>query len=485
VWWDVEANRAGEPELSLSTVRLILVDGRASPERVRSWIERVRSQGLVAPVLLHDLAGRVEGRPEFDDVLPIEDEAEWACRVKVWAAASARWERLLEAKVAERTDLLERALSGQGLLLEDVRAARARWEATFNAITDGLMLTTSEGIIEQVNDAFARLFGVEREQWVGQSCQRVWERFGQRGPCRHERVVATGEPHEEELQEATTGRAFLVRIMPVTSVQGDILGLVHSFRDVTMERRLQWQARQAERMVLAGQIVSGIAHEAATPLSVIANLAEALLLDVPPESPMASDLRSIAAQARRIAEMLRRLLDFVRQAPPRFRPLDVNALIEETLALLRHSLRAARIEVVTHLDPRVPPLWADEGQLQQVLLNLFTNAVHAMPEGGRLIVRTEVLAGAPKPIRLTIEDTGTGIPPEYLPRIFDFFFTTRADRGGTGLGLAIARQIIEAHEGTIEVESEPGKGTRFRLQFPIRAESARAHPSDGGPPSTM
>ncbi len=461
-----------ESELPLSSVRLILVDGRASPDRVRSWIERVRSQVTLAPVLLHGLSECERFRFEADDVLPVEEEAEWVCRVKVWAAASARWERLLEAKIAERTELLERALSGQGLLLDEVRAARARWEATFNAITDGLVLTTPEGIIEQVNEAFARLFDLERGHWLGQSCHRVWERFGRRGPCGHERVLATGASQEEEVQEATTGRAFRVLIMPVKSVRGEILGLVHSFRDVTVERHLQWQARQAERMVLAGQIVSGIAHEAATPLSVIANLAETLLLDVPPDSPMAADLRSIAAQARRIAEMLRRLLDFVRQAPPAFRPLDVNALIEETLALLRHSFRAARIEVVTHLDPELPPVWADEGQLQQVLLNLFTNAIQAMPEGGRLSVRTELRAGTPKPIHLTVEDTGMGIPPEYLSRIFDFFFTTRADRGGTGLGLAIARQIVEAHEGTIEVESAPGRGTRFRLRFPLRAESA-------------
>ncbi|MCS6817305.1 MAG: ATP-binding protein [Blastocatellia bacterium] len=481
-WGDVEASRTEELELLLSNARIVLVDGRAASDRVRSWIERVRSQMTPVPILLHGLSERecAWHYLEADDVLPIEDEAEWACRVRVWAMASARWERLLEAKVAERTDLLERALSGQGLLLDEVRAARARWEATFNAITDGLMLTTPRGIIEQTNEAFARLFGVEREQWLGRSCSNVWERLGRRGPCPHERVLATGAPCEEEVHEAETGRTFRVRIMPVKSARGEIQGLVHSFRDVTVERHLQWQARHAERMVLAGQIVSGIAHEAATPLSVIANLAEALLWDVPPDSSMASDLRSIAAQARRIAEMLRRLLDFVRQAPPAFRALDVNALVEETLALLRHSFRAARIEVITHLDPDLPPLWADEGQIQQVLLNLFTNAIHAMPEGGRLIVRTELLAGTPTPIHLTVEDTGTGIPPEYLPRIFDFFFTTRADRGGTGLGLAIARQIVEAYEGTIEVESTPGKGTRFRLRFPLRAESARVSAGESG-----
>jgi len=478
--WGIAADQTEESEPPLSNVRLVLVDGRASPDRVRSWIERVRSRVTLAPILLHGLSEREQIRFEADDILPVEDEAEWACRVRVWAAAGARWERLLEAKVAERTDLLERALSGQELLLDEVRAARARLEATFNAITDGLVLTTPEGIIEHVNEAFARLFGLEREHWFGQSCHRVWERFGQRGACAHERVLGTGAPHEEEVREATTGRTFRVRIMPVKSVREEILGLVHSFRDITVERHLEWQARQAERMVLAGQIVSGIAHEAATPLSVIANLAEALLLDVPPESPMAADLRSIAAQARRITEMLRRLLDFVRQAPPKFRPLDVNALIEGTLALLRHSFRAARIEVIAHLDPALPPLWADEGQLQQVLLNLFTNAIHAMPEGGRMTVRTEMLAGTPKPIHLTVEDTGTGIPPEYLPRIFDFFFTTRADRGGTGLGLAIARQIVEAHEGTIEVESAPGKGTRFHLRFPLRAESVDLGASESG-----
>ncbi len=469
--WEIEA----KPHAPLPEARLVLIGARAPIERLRSWIARVREHEPTAllPILLDGGSELLAWETRADDVLPADDEAEWACRVRVWAAVSARLKRLLEERIAEQTELLERALSGQEHLLEDVRAARAQWEATFNAIADGLVLTTPEGIIEQANEALARFFGLPREHWPGQSCRLLWERLGRSGPCPHERVVATGRAQEEEVVEAATGRTFRVLITPVRSVRGEVLGLVHIFRDVTVERHLQRQARHAERMVLAGQIVSGIAHEAATPLSIIANIAEALLLDVPSESPMASDLRSIVAQARRLTEMLRQLLDFVRQAPPAFRELDVNALVEETLALLRYSFRAARIEVVADLEPGLPPIWADRHQLQQVLLNLLTNALHAMPEGGRVRVRTEVLSGAPKQVQITVEDTGVGIPPEYLPRIFDFFFTTRADRGGTGLGLAIARQIVEAHEGTIEVESAPGRGTRFRVRLPLRAEPIR------------
>ncbi|GBC76718.1 Sporulation kinase E [bacterium HR08] len=478
--WEIEAN----PNAPLAEARLVLVEARVPIERLRSWIARVREHEPTAllPILLDGGSERLVWATGADDGLPAEDEAEWACRVRVWAVVSARLERLLEERIAERTELLERALSGQEHLLEDVRAARAQWEATFNAIADGLVLTTPEGIIEQANEALARFVGLPREQWLGQSCRLLWERLGRSGACPHERVVATGRAQEEEVVEAATGRTFRVLMTPVRSVRGEILGVVHIFREVTLERHLERQARHAERMVLAGQIVSGIAHEAATPLSIIANIAEALLLDVPSESPMASDLRRIVAQARRLTEMLRQLLDFVRQAPPAFRELDVNALIEETLALLRHSFRAARIEVVADLEPELPPIRADRHQLQQVLLNLFTNALHAMPEGGRLCVRTEVLSGAPKQVQITVEDTGVGISPEHLPRIFDFFFTTRADRGGTGLGLAIARQIVEAHEGTIEVESAPGRGTRFRVRVPLRVEPVRVEGVAEGAP---
>ncbi len=482
-WWSA-ADTTGDFEALLTGARLVLIAASAPATLVRSWIERIRAQEKTAflPILLQGFSDRERAHlyAEADDVLPPEEDAEWACRVRVWSAVAARLERLLEERIAERTDLLERALSGQELLLEEVRAARARWEAMFHAIADGLALTTPEGIIEQANEALVRLFGFSLEYWRGRSCRLLWERFGHTGTCPHERAALEEGLVQQEGRDATTGRTLQLIVTPVRSVRGEVLGWVHLFRDVTLQRQLERQALQAERMVLAGQIVSGIAHEAATPLSVIANIAESLLLDLPPESSMASDLRSILAQARRITEMLRQLLDVVRQAPPAFRAFDVNALVEETLALLRHNFRKARVEVRTELEPDLPPFWGDRNQMQQVLLNLFTNALHAMPEGGRLLVRTGISGGSSKQIELVVEDTGVGIPPEYLPRIFDFFFTTRADRGGTGLGLAITRQIVEAHEGTIHVESAPGQGTRFRLRFPLRPEWACRSAADPG-----
>jgi signal transduction histidine kinase len=167
--------------------------------------------------------------------------------------------------------------------------------------------------------------------------------------------------------------------------------------------------------------------------------------------------------------MMRSLLNFVRQAPAQYAPVDLGQLARETLDLMSYELRKARIEAQFVADPLTPPVWGDRGQLQQVLLNLLANAMQAMKDGGRLTIR--IGAGESQPgelnaVELVVEDTGSGIAPEALGKIFDFFFTTRTGAGGTGLGLAIARQIVEGHHGRIAAENMSGGGARFTVTLP-------------------
>jgi signal transduction histidine kinase len=182
-------------------------------------------------------------------------------------------------------------------------------------------------------------------------------------------------------------------------------------------------------------------------------------------------LEKIIGQTFRASEIVNGLLNFSRTQGSAFGPLAVNRIIADTLLLLDHPLKTARVEVETLLDASIPPISGSSGKLQQVFLNLFLNAKDAMPDGGRLRVATWAENGS---VRIEISDTGGGIPPEQLNRIFDPFFTTKGPGRGTGLGLSVSYGIIHEHAGKIQAESWPGLGTRFRLEFPALKTAVHA-----------
>jgi len=165
------------------------------------------------------------------------------------------------------------------------------------------------------------------------------------------------------------------------------------------------------------------------------------------------------------------LLNFSRTQGSAFGPLALNKIISDTLLLLDHPLKAARVEVETLLDASLPAVSGSSGKLQQVFLNLFLNAKDAMPQGGRLRVATWAENST---VHVEISDTGAGIPPEHLTRIFDPFFTTKGPGRGTGLGLSVSYGIVHEHAGKIQAESWPGLGTRFRLEFPALQTAVHA-----------
>jgi signal transduction histidine kinase len=275
---------------------------------------------------------------------------------------------------------------------------------------------------------------------------------------------------EVEALSRARDRALNLRVSRVADPESGAAGFIHVIRDVTRERVLERHLIQAERMSLAGLMVSAVAHEVATPLSVVANIAEMLRLDAEPDSRLAADLGKIVTQARRVTQTMRSLLNFVRQAPAQYAPVDLGQLARETLDLMGYELGKARVQAQFVADPAAPPVWGDRGQLQQVLLNLLANAMQALGgRGGGVTVRIRAdfrQRGEPNAVALVVEDTGPGIAPEALGKIFDFFFTTRAGAGGTGLGLAIAKQIVEGHHGSIAAENMGGGGARFTVTLP-------------------
>lgn len=372
----------------------------------------------------------------------------------------------LENKVAERTALLEQALRGQGELLTEARRAQALIESAFNAISDAIVVTDAAGRITQANNAVLRLFNRAPKEVIGSFCHSL---LAEGQVCPHLRAQGHDGVIEGETLNRERDRALNLRVTSAPDPESRMTSFIHVIRDITRERVIERHLMQAERMSLAGQMVSAVAHEVATPLSVVANIAEMLRLDVEPGSQTDIELGKIVSQARRVTEMMRSLLNFVRQAPAQYTSVDLGQLARETLELMNYELRKARIEPRLEVDPNTPPVWGDRGQLQQVTLNLITNALQAMRDGGRLIIHIGAAAsvgGEPKAVSLIVEDTGHGIVPEARERLFDFFFTTRGEEGGTGLGLAITKQIIEGHRGSISAENVVGGGARFSITLP-------------------
>jgi PAS domain S-box-containing protein len=380
-------------------------------------------------------------------------------------------------ELSERATLLEQALSGQGELLAELRRKHVLLASTFNAISDAIIVTDPAGRITQTNNAVRILFNLAPEDVIGETCQSL---LAEGQTCPHFRSAGHSGVIESELLNRERDRVLNLRVTGLIDPEQQGAGFIHVIRDVTRERVAERYLMQAERMSLAGQMVSAVAHEVATPLSVVANIAEMLRLDVDPGSQTAAELGKIVIQVRRVTEMMRGLLNFVRQAQPQYTPVDLGQIARETLELMNYELRKARIEAVLETDPQTPPVWGNPAQLQQVLLNLLTNAMQVMRNGGRVTIRIggENSSGELKAVALVVEDTGPGIAPEVMGKIFDFFFTTRGGEGGTGLGLAITRQIVEGHLGRIRAENIGNGGARFSVTLPTAFPQHRSRQAE-------
>jgi two-component system, NtrC family, sensor kinase len=241
------------------------------------------------------------------------------------------------------------------------------------------------------------------------------------------------------------------------------------------ERALELEqgARQAATLAVAGKLAAGLAHEVGTPLNIISGRAEFTLRAMAPDDPSRDDIEAIIKQIDRISRVITGLLDVVRPESPKLEPLTVSDVVDELLPLLRHAARQRGISLESSVGHDGARVSGDAGQLQQVLMNLVVNAFEATPTGGRVttITQSAVRDGRPG-VALSVTDTGAGIEPEVMGRIFEAFFTTKSRGQGTGLGLAICRDIAKAHGGELTAESRPGEGATFTLWLPAEGTSA-------------
>jgi signal transduction histidine kinase len=237
--------------------------------------------------------------------------------------------------------------------------------------------------------------------------------------------------------------------------------------DITARQGLEKVAQQSEKLAALGTLAAGLAHELNNPIGIISTRAELMLGDAEARAlpdDVTEDLRVIHRHAQRVARITQGLLSFARSpSDQRHGRVDLNRVVDETLLLIEKTMVKDGARLHRALAPDLPPIWGDASALQQVVMNLLTNARDAVKSGGDVCIETSATREPAGGVQLVVRDTGRGIPPADLPKIFDPFFTTKAE--GTGLGLSISYGIVRDHQGTVDVQSKPGDGTTFVLTF--------------------
>jgi PAS domain S-box-containing protein len=370
--------------------------------------------------------------------------------------------------------------------VEHQRTRRALRESTLlsdailNSSRAGIITLDEAGVIVSANPAAGHIFGFAPDELIGMdsSVLAPWS------------IREELDRHLEESQErgegSTTGTYREVsglrkdgnRFVHEVSVSRVEFGnrrlITATVRDLTERKRVQKalleserRARAAEDLASIGTLAAGLAHEVGTPMNVILGYAQ-MIQSSTPDDASRERARIIRDQVQRISQIIRTLLNFARPEKRRRESVDLVEVVEETLTLLQERFRTSGIEVERRFEP-VPEIWADGEKLEQMLINLGINAADAMPEGGTLTIH--LAPHGSNEVQVRVADTGTGIPPDSLKRIFEPFYTTKERGEGSGLGLAVVKGIVMDHGGNIEVASEVGRGTEFCAVLPA-AESS-------------
>ncbi|HYY43037.1 MAG TPA: ATP-binding protein, partial [Pyrinomonadaceae bacterium] len=344
-------------------------------------------------------------------------------------------------------------------------------ESIIESINVGLLAVDPEGRITGCNSALEELLGVRRDEATGQHVEDLFaEDFTETlAQVLGADAWALGDVrHIYKLHTATRdGRSLIlnIAIAPLRrTASGEHTGALVVLEDVTGRVRLEEQLQQREKLSSIGLLAAGVAHEINTPLTGVSSYTQMLLGMLAETDPKHALLQKINRQTERATGIVNNLLNFSRTGTvTEFGAVDLNHVLDDTLQLLEPQLRQSQVEIERAYDLKLPPAYGNSGKLQQVFTNLLLNARDALPAGGRVTLSTESDGDH---VTVHVADTGIGIAPENVARIYDPFFTTKGVGRGTGLGLAVSYGIVQEHSGHITVHSAPGRGTTFRITLP-------------------
>ncbi len=350
-------------------------------------------------------------------------------------------------------------------------------ESIIESINVGLLAVDLDGRVTRLNSALEHILDLRRDAAVG---RRVEDLFSEDFADTLKQVLGKDGWRLKEIRNiyklhtatrANRGLVLNIALAPLQDGQGQTGALV-VLEDVTARISLEEQLQQREKLSSIGLLAAGVAHEVNTPLTGVSSYTQMLLGMLNENDPKHALLQKVRTQAERATNIVNNLLNFSRTgSATEFGEIDVARVLDDTLQLLEPQLRRSQIEIVRRYDKDAPEAYANAGKLQQVFTNLILNARDAIPDGGRIIVATGTADDGS--LIAEICDTGIGIAPENVAKIYDPFYTTKGVGQGTGLGLAVSYGIIQEHAGRISVESEPGHGTTFRITLPSARVRAR------------
>ena len=350
-------------------------------------------------------------------------------------------------------------------------------ESIIESINVGLLAVDLEGCVTRLNSALEEILDLSRAQAIG---KRVEDLFSEDFTDTLRQVLGNDRWRLKEIRNiykihtATfAGRRLVlnIAIAPLQDSQEQTGALV-VLEDVTSRVRLEEQLQQREKLSSIGLLAAGVAHEVNTPLTGVSSYTQMLLGMLAVTDPKHALLLKVRRQAERATNIVNNLLNFSRTGDAtEFTELDISRVLDDTLQLLEPQLRGNQIEIVRGYDPDSPPVFGNSGKLQQVFTNLLLNARDAIPAGGSIKIST--LPAEDHSLTIEVSDSGIGIAPENVAKIYDPFYTTKGVGRGTGLGLAVSYGIVQEHSGHISVESTPGQGTIFRITLPTVNARAR------------
>jgi PAS domain S-box-containing protein len=352
-------------------------------------------------------------------------------------------------------------------LAQNLKDSEEKYRQLVETSLDGIALHTRDRVLF-ANYAFLKMFGYSQpEELAGVALLCLISPTFHAPLLRHLREISRSfqRPRIFEIKGLKKdGSEFDIEVGSLpTSFEGKSVFQTH-VRDVTDKKRLEDQLARSEKLAAVGQLAAGVAHEINNPLGGILVYSYLMLEDLPPDHPERHQVEKIIREATRCKEIIKGLLDFSRQHPSRFKPIDINTLVTELLGLVENHLSFQNVSLQKHLDPNLPPVQGDKSKLEQVFLNLFMNAGEAMAGYGTLsVTTTQNTQGA---VEIRVSDTGPGIHPDHLPRLFDPFFTTKEVGRGVGLGLSVSYGIIKQHRGRIYADAAAPIGATFIIELP-------------------
>jgi PAS domain S-box-containing protein len=366
-------------------------------------------------------------------------------------------------------------------IAQELAWSHDEWEKTFNAISDIITIQDKEMRIIRANKAAYQFFQAGEGELIGQHCYELF--WGASIPCPDCPLIGGRDQnnHPGTITHKKLGKIFQISFASLPDENGVVQYLVHIARDITAQKKLEENFLQSQKLDAIGTLAGGIAHDFNNILSVILGYSELAQRSLPPDAVAQEDINQIITAGHRAGALIQQILDFSRKTEQCLQPVHPHLLVQEAMQMLRATLPTT-IEILTDIDPACGAVMADPTKIHQVIMNLCTNAFHAMKDEkgtlrialhrqeGTLVDSKKDSAATGPYIVLSVSDTGEGMAPETAAHIFEPYFTTKERGRGTGLGLAVVHGIIKGYNGFTQVESKLGQGCTFRVFIPALKE---------------